>query len=147
MESMRTWTAERGIAIEPHGPDASARLAGLERSRLPAWADRIHVGDARTWSRAPALRFDSARTELGHAAPAERPALIARLLHMVVKADGRLIACWYGSTSAGIETVEPVADPLRGWGSTVAGEAGSRDSKGVRFTRVAWVDGPGRIAP
>ena len=145
MESMRTWAGERGFAIEPHGLDASARLAQLARDRLPAWADRVHAGDAREWE--PYARFDFVRTEFEYAAPADRPALIEHLLHRVVRSDGRLIVCTYGSASAGIETVEPVAGPLREWGYLVAGEAEARDLNGVRFTRVAWIDGPERAAP
>jgi hypothetical protein len=40
-----------------------------------------------------------------------------------------------------------VAEPLRAWGYAVAGEADARDKNGVRFTRVAWVDGPERSGP
>ena len=103
------------------------------------------MGDARTWE--PSTRFDFVRTELEYAAPADRPALIDHLLRRVVRSDGRLIVCTYGNASAGIETVEPVAEPLREWGFRVAGEAEARDSNGVVFTRVAWIDGPERTAP
>jgi SAM-dependent methyltransferase len=145
MESVRTWAAERGSAIEPYGLDASTVLAALARDRLPGWADRIHVGDARSWEPAdPTRRFDFVRTELEYAERDERPALVDHLLRRVAAPDGRLIVCAYGNASRGIETVEPVADPLRTWGHTVAGEAESRDSNGVRFTRIAWIDGSER---
>ncbi len=146
MESVRTWAAERGSAIEPYGLDASERLVELARGRLPAWADRIRVGDARTWTphAAPVRWFDFVRTELEYAAPDDRPALVDHLLRRVAAPDGRLIVCTYGRASAGIETVEPVAEPLREWGYTVAGEAEAQDSHGVRFTRVAWIDGQER---
>jgi hypothetical protein len=103
------------------------------------------VGDARTW--VPPRRFDFVRTELEYAERHGRPHLVQHLLRHVVSPDGRLIVCTYGKASQGIETVEPVAEPLRAWGHTVAGEAEARDANGVRFTRVAWVDGPERSAP
>ena len=145
MESVRTWAAERGHAIEPYGVEASPRLAELARSRLPAWAGRIAVGDARTWGpHDPTRGFDFVRTELEYAWPAERASMIEALLRRAVAPDGRLIVCSYGTASSGVETVEPVAGPLRAWGFTVAGEAESRDANGVRFTRIAWIDGPAR---
>jgi SAM-dependent methyltransferase len=145
MESVRTWAAERGHAVEPYGLDASPGLSELARARLPRWAERIHVGDARTW--VPPHRFDFVRTELEYAERHERPHLVEHLLRHVVSPDGRLIVCTYGKASQGTEMVEPVAEPLRAWGYTVAGEAEARDANGVRFTRVAWVDGPERSAP
>lgn len=144
MDSVRTWAAERGHALEPYGLDASSALASLARTRLPQWAERIHVGDARAWE--PPRRFDFVRTELEYAERHERPDLVAHLLRHVVSPDGRLIVCTYGNASQGIETVEPVAAPLRAWGHTVADEAEARDSNGIVFTRVAWVDGPARHA-
>ena len=135
----------RGHAIEPYGLDASAGLAALARDRLPQWAERIVDGDARTWEPDdPSRRFDFVRTELEYAERHERPALVDHLLQRVVAPSGRLIVCTYGKASQGLEMVEPVAAPLREGGFTVAGEAESRDANGVRFTRVAWIDGPGR---
>ncbi len=139
MESVRTWAAERGLTIEPYGLDASTRLIDVARSRLPAWADRFFVGDARVWTPPTGLRFDFVRTELEYAAPPGRPALVRRLLRHLAP-GGRLIVCTYGRASAGIETVERVAEPLREWGFAVAGEANAHDSNGVVFTRVAWID-------
>jgi SAM-dependent methyltransferase len=144
MESMRIWATERGFAIEPSGLDVSRKLAELAQRRLPAWAGRIHVGDARAWAPAPSRRFDFVRTSLECADRAGRPALVEHLLQRVVAPGGRLIVCAYGKASAGIETVEPVGAPLREWGHVVGGEAFARDSNGVVFTRVAWIDGPGR---
>lgn len=144
MESIVTWAAGRGFAIEPFGLDASASLVELARIRLPAWADRFFVGDARTWRPPPGTRFDFVRTELEYAHRPERPALIAHLRSNVVATDGRLIVCAYGAASAGVETVERIAGPLRSWGNAIAGEAQSEDANGVVFTRIAWIDGPAR---
>jgi SAM-dependent methyltransferase len=144
MESVHAWAGADGHAIEPYGLDASAALVERARTRVPAWADRFFVGDVRRWTPPTGTRFDFVRTELEYAAPLERPDLIRHLLRHVVAPSGRLIVCAYGRASAGVETVEPVAEPLRTWGLTVAGEADADDTNGVRFTRVAWIDGPAR---
>jgi SAM-dependent methyltransferase len=146
METMLAWAAERGHAIEPFGLDVSSKLVDLAKTRNPQWAGRFFVGDARVWTPPPGVRFDFVRTELVYAHPEERPGLVAHLRADVVAPDGRLIVCAYGAASAGIETVERIAGPLRSWGHAVAGEAEARDSNGVVFTRIAWVDGPARRA-
>src|SRR5918999_6398425 len=65
MESVRRWTAERGLAVEPYGLEIALDLAELARRRLPHWADRIFVGNARSWK--PPRRFDFVRTGLEYA--------------------------------------------------------------------------------
>jgi SAM-dependent methyltransferase len=144
MESVSRWARQQRHAVEPFGLDASARLVELARTRLPAWADRFFVGDARRWAPPHGMRFDFVRTELEYAPLDERPALVRHLLLDVVAPDGRLIVCAYGKASAGVETVEPVSDPLRAWGHVLAGADDAHDANGVRFTRVAWIDGPAR---
>jgi SAM-dependent methyltransferase len=144
MASVAAWAREDGHVVEPFGIDVSAKLAALARERLPEWSDRIHVGDARTWEPSPGMRFDFVRTELEYAGRAERPALVAHLLERVAAKDGRVIVCGYGAASAGLETVEDVAGELRSMGFDIAGEAEARDANGVRFTRIAWMDGPDR---
>jgi 2-polyprenyl-3-methyl-5-hydroxy-6-metoxy-1,4-benzoquinol methylase len=58
MESVATWCAERGLAVEPYGVDISPALAELARRRLPQWADRIWAGNAADWRPPRDLRFD-----------------------------------------------------------------------------------------
>src|SRR5215470_9284563 len=41
METLRDWTAAKGVRIDPYGLDLSARIAARARLRLPHWADRI----------------------------------------------------------------------------------------------------------
>ena len=144
MASIAQWATEENLAIEPYGLEASAKLAMRARERLPQWSDRIHIGDARRWQPPGGMRFDFVRTELEYAHRAERSALVAHLLEQVAARDGRVIVCGYGAASAGIETVEDVGAEIMAMGFEVAGEAEARDSNGVRFTRVAWVDGRGR---
>ena len=49
MESVQRWGAAKGLTIEPHGLDIVPELAALARRRLPQWAERIYVGNIRTW--------------------------------------------------------------------------------------------------
>src|SRR5436190_17274173 len=57
MESVQRWGAIRSLKVEPHGLDIVPELVQLARRRLPNWADRIHVGNIRTW-RPANRRFD-----------------------------------------------------------------------------------------
>jgi SAM-dependent methyltransferase len=142
LETLVGWTRARGCRIEPYGLDISAALAALARSRLPAWADRIEVGNALTW--APPRCFDLVRTELEYVPDARGREYVARLLRDVVAPGGRLIVCAYGSATRPERRVAPVGDLLRGWDFPVAGEAEAADLNGVVFTRVAWIDGEAR---
>jgi SAM-dependent methyltransferase len=46
METIVVWATERGHDLEAYGLDISPKLAALARTRLPAWTDRIFVGNA-----------------------------------------------------------------------------------------------------
>jgi hypothetical protein len=87
-------------------------LVDLARERLPAWADRIFLGDALTWE---PRRFDFVRTELVYA-PEHRQGELARsLLADDVAPGGRLILFGYGSPRRNLPT-HPVCEltrPLR----------------------------------
>jgi SAM-dependent methyltransferase len=139
METVPVWAAARGYQIEPHGLDISPQLAALARQRLPIWADRIHVGNAATWT--PPRRYDFVRTELVYVPPGREPQLITHLLEHVVAPGGRLLLCSYrprGQTDAA-----DIRGDLRAWGWTPAGEAIAHDQiRGGIATRVAWLDAP-----
>jgi len=138
METVAAWAAERGFWIEPFGLDLSPRLVALARSRLPAWADRVFVGNA--IDRTPPRRFASVRTELEYVPAARRRDLIAHLLDHVVKPVGRLIVCAY--RPAVVHDAEPIGDEVRRWGMAPAGEAVAIDCRdGGVPTRVVWIDG------
>lgn len=102
MESVARWAP---FPVEPYGLDFAPQLAAEARRRLPQWANRIFVGDARTWE--PPQRFDFVRFELVYVPEAEWRALAERLLRFVAPA-GRLIVCGYGG--------DEVIAPLRSWG-------------------------------
>jgi SAM-dependent methyltransferase len=134
MESVQAWGAEGGLQIEPYGLDISAELAELARRRLPQWADRIFVGNAREWI--PARRFDYVRTGLDYVPPTRRRALVGHLLRRVVSPGGRLIVGVFNEEKHERRTEKSVSS----WGLKIAGrvEAPHRDSR-VAY-RVVWVD-------
>jgi SAM-dependent methyltransferase len=103
LESVVAWSAHR---VEPYGLDFAPRLVEEARRRLPRWADRLFVGDARTWK--PPRRFDFVRTELVYVEEAERPPYVARLLERFLEPGGTLIVCGYGGAE--------VCSSLRAWG-------------------------------
>ena len=100
--------ADRAVWARP-----LARLVELARARLPAWADRVFLGDALDWE--PPRRFDFVRTELVSAPPDRRRELVERLLARVVSPGGRLIVCGYGSPRSGLPT-DPVRRLVRSFG-------------------------------
>jgi SAM-dependent methyltransferase len=110
LESLIRWSERR---IEPYGLDFSPRLVELARARLPAWADRIFLGDVLDWE--PPRRFDFVRTELVYAPRERRRELVERLLVRVVSPGGRLIVCGYGSPRSGLPT-DPVRRLVRSFG-------------------------------
>ena len=140
METVARWAASDGVTIEPFGLDLSEGLAGLARSRLPQWADRIWTGNVMTWQ--PRRRFDYVRTELGYVPEERRRDLVSRLLSDYLVPGGIAILCSYGSARDPSNTVYDIAGLLRSWGFEVAGEAESADTNGVVISRVAWVAAP-----
>jgi SAM-dependent methyltransferase len=138
MESVQTWSAARGIAIEPYGLDIAPELAQLAQRRLPHWADRIFVGNALGW--VPPFRFDFVRTGIEYVPPSRRRDLAAWLLEHAVAPGGRLIIGKYNEEIAP-RTIE---DTLRRWGFAVSGRADRAHRTEPRIAyRVVWIDAGG----
>jgi SAM-dependent methyltransferase len=137
MESVRRWGAENGQDVEPYGLEISPELAALARQRLPEWADRIFVGNAREWL--PQRRFDFVRTGLDYAPPTRRRELVEHLLENVVARGGRLIVGVFNEEKDERRTEEH----LTSWGFEIAGrvDAEHRDPRVVY--RVFWLDARG----
>ena len=89
MESAARWGEERGVSIEPYGLEISWRLAALARHRLPAWADRIWVGNAWDWQ-AP-RRFDLVHTGIDYVPRERQHAYLSRLLREFLTVKGELV--------------------------------------------------------
>jgi SAM-dependent methyltransferase len=134
MEGVREWGAERGFEIEPYGLEIAPELAALARRRLPHWADRIFVGNAREWL--PPRRFDFVRTGLDYAPPTRRRELVEHLLANVVAPGGRLIVGVFNEERRRRQTEDRVAS----WGFRIAGrlDAEHRDPRVVY--RLLWID-------
>jgi Methyltransferase domain len=140
MESVARWTAERGLAVEPHGVDLSPELVSLARRRLPRWADRIWVGNAIEWQ--PPRRFDfvSARTEY---VPARRRGdLLDHVLRHLLAPGGRLILGPYTEEQARPETWVEAQVEADGYAIAGRSEAPHHDPRCVR--RTFWIDRAGR---
>jgi hypothetical protein len=125
MESVAQWSP---FAIEPHGIDFAPGLVELARSRLPVWADRIWVADARSWTAPFTFDFVHARLELD-------------AIDEVLRLGRRVIFSSDGSfRRADSPKAEPVADRLRERGLAVAGELYERSDEHQVEIAVAWVD-------
>ena len=138
LETLTAWAAEDGIRLEPYGIDIVPELLDLARSRLPGWADRLVVANARDWR--PGRRFHYVRTGLDYVPEPRRPSLLEHLLAHVVASDGRLIV----GVQNELVDAEPLADVAAGWGFQVAGRAAvpHRDPRARRT--LFWIDAPGR---
>jgi SAM-dependent methyltransferase len=134
MESVRAWSVEKGHQIEPYGLEISPELAELARRRLPHWADRIFVGNARDWS--PPRRFDFVRTGLEYAPPGRRRELVERLMREVVTRGGRLIVGVFNEETDVRATEEAVAS----WGFPIAGRLDAPHRNPAIVYRVFWLD-------
>jgi 2-polyprenyl-3-methyl-5-hydroxy-6-metoxy-1,4-benzoquinol methylase len=89
MESLQRWAEERGVLVEPYGLDISQRLAALAQRRLPAWADRIEVGNV--LEHAPKRRYHLVATALDYVPPARRRESIERLFREHLVPGGRVV--------------------------------------------------------
>jgi len=134
MESVATWAREDGHVVEPFGLEISEKLADLARSRLPAWHDRIFVGNALFWT--PPARFDFVRTEMVYVPVTRRREYVDRLLNSFVAEGGRLIVCSYGSSRPDGQRTEPLTDAFAAWGLTIAGVFDALSDHGFITTRV-----------
>jgi len=90
MESAQRWGAHRNLNIEPYGLDIVPDFVDLARRRLPQWADRIHVGNIRSWEPANE-RFDFVLIRPEYAPAKRRVELVLHVLNRVLKPGGRLI--------------------------------------------------------
>lgn len=118
MESVRSWCAERGIVIEPYGVDISPELAALARTRLPQWAERIHVGNAAEWI--PPRRFDYVRLGLEYVPRSRRAAFLAHVMSHYVLPNGRLIIGPYSEERDETRVKPTLEDEVKRWGFVIS---------------------------
>jgi RimJ/RimL family protein N-acetyltransferase/SAM-dependent methyltransferase len=136
MESVQRWGAARGLTIEPYGLDIVPEFVEFARRRLPLWADRIFVGNIRTWQPA-GKRFDYVMLRPEYAPPNRRIDMVRHVIEHVLKPGGRLIF-FVGTEEIGVRSVE---DSLMEHGFIVGGRVEvphPRDSRVVR--RLFWID-------
>jgi SAM-dependent methyltransferase len=138
MESVARWSRAKGLEVEPYGLDISPELAEVARRRLPAWADRIHVGNALGWT--PPFRFDIVRTGLEYVPPGRRRDLVDWLLEGMVAPGGRLVVGKFNEEVGSRELEEQ----LTSWGFRLAGRAERPHRHEPRLAyRVVWIDASG----
>lgn len=136
MESVAEWAAGRGYRIEPYGVDLAPGLVAEARRRLPAWADRIEVGNAIDCRPAGGRRFTFVHTLLDCVPDRRRADLLRHALAHLVEPGGRLLVSHYQPAGG---TDRTAGQHLRVLGFPVDGEAGG---DGSRPPQTAWVDAP-----
>jgi SAM-dependent methyltransferase len=104
MESVYRWGAAVGFDIEPYGLDIVPEFVDLARHRLPHWADRIYLGNIRTWQ-PQGDRFDFVLVRPEYAPPSRRADMVDHVIKHVLKAGGRLIV-FVGTEEVELRRVE-----------------------------------------
>jgi 2-polyprenyl-3-methyl-5-hydroxy-6-metoxy-1,4-benzoquinol methylase len=136
MESVHRWGAARNLVIEPYGLDIVPEFVELARRRLPQWADRIDVGNIRTWQ-PQGNRFDYVLIRPEYAPASRRADMVRHIVRHVLKPGGRLIV-FVGTEEVGSRSVEA---SITTHGIPVHGRVEiphPRDSRVVR--RLFWID-------
>ena len=138
MESVHRWGSNKNLRIEPHGLDIVPELVQLARRRLPNWADRINVGNIRTW-RPINHRFDFVLIRPEYAPATRRIDMVRHVMDHVLMPDGRIIV-FVGAEETELRWVESTiatAIPVHGRVEIPH----PSDNRLVR--RLFWIDGRG----
>jgi 2-polyprenyl-3-methyl-5-hydroxy-6-metoxy-1,4-benzoquinol methylase len=138
MESVHRWGAAKNLNIEPYGLDIVPEFVELARHRLPHWADRISVGNIRTWQPA-SDRFDFVLIRPEYAPPGRRADMVGHVINHVLKPGGRLIV-FVGTEEVELRRVET---SITDHGFIVRGRVEvphPGDSRLVR--RLFWIESP-----
>ena len=90
IEKLAEWGRERGRALECCGLDISEQLVELARRRLPAWRDRLFLGNALYWEPEHKFRYVCVK-ELDYVPRGRRREFFLHLLDNYVQEGGRLI--------------------------------------------------------
>jgi GNAT superfamily N-acetyltransferase/SAM-dependent methyltransferase len=139
MESVHRWGKAKNLTIEPFGLDIVPEFVERAQSRLPQWADRICVGNIRTWQPSGDW-FDFVLLRPIYAPPGRRAAMIGHVIDHVLKPGGRLIVL-VGTEEAVLWTAEREISEA---GFAVRGrvEIPHPQDEGV-VRRLFWIDSPG----
>jgi hypothetical protein len=89
LECLAGWARARGIDLDLFGLELNPRLAATARTRLPALAGHIYIGNVVDWL--PPQRFTYVRTCLEYVPTDQAPALIKRLRERFLEPGGRLL--------------------------------------------------------
>jgi SAM-dependent methyltransferase len=136
MESVRRWGAAKNLDIEPYGLDIVPEFVEGARRRLPQWADRVHLGNIRTWQPA-GERFDYVLLRPIYAPPGRRGDMVGHVIDHVLKPGGRLVV-FVGTEEVELRSAEA---SITAHGFTVHGRVEvphNKDSRVVR--RLFWID-------
>jgi SAM-dependent methyltransferase len=134
VECLRSWGAERGLALAPFGLDLSAELVELARERLPAFRSNFHVGNAWSWS--PPRRFTYVYSVADVVPLTHLGSYLSRLRREFIEPGGRLIVGSYGSHSRRLPPLD-LAQLLPSLGLAISGTATAGPGGIVRF---AWTE-------
>ena len=102
-----------------HLVDQTVTASDLARGRLPAWAGRIHTGNAIDWM--PSQRYDFVRTGLEYVPLRRRGDLMRHLLDHAVAVDGRLVIGSFSEERPDLLVGERLEEQISSWGFVISG--------------------------
>jgi SAM-dependent methyltransferase len=95
LESLITWSIEKGIIIIPWGLDIGPRLIELARGRFPQHRDHFFIANA--WDWIPPRKFQYVYTLFDMVPENRFSKYVGKLLYLAVERGGTLIIGAYGS--------------------------------------------------
>lgn len=125
MESVVQWSVH---PVEPYGIDFAPGLVECAKRRLPEWAPRIVLADARTWT--PPMRFDFVHVRLDQG---DVRAVLPFGRRIIVSSDGSF-------RTPESKRAERVDERLAALGLDVSGAEYRRSDEQRVEISVAWVD-------
>ena len=107
--------------------------------RLPAWAGRIHTGNAIDW--VPSQRYDFVRTGLEYVPLRRRGDLMRHLLDHAVAVDGRLVIGSFSEERPDLLVGERLEEQISSWGFVISGRTERPHHEDERLLyKTLWID-------
>jgi len=135
LESVLSWTKERGLSITPYGIDASEKLIKVAKTRLTAFENNLVVANAMSW--VSPLKYDFVRADLSYVLIESQEQFLQRIFNNFLTADGKVILCEF--RSKGQDVKEPWSlDKVKNWDFKIVNQVSTFYDK-IEMTRVMVV--------
>jgi SAM-dependent methyltransferase len=136
LECLREWTSKKGIEIVPYGLDYSPIMLQWAQERLPAFKEKLFLGNAWDWQ--PPCRFDYVNTATEYVPRNLCFPYLQRLLSDFLTEDGTLLVARYRSRNEDLSRGW-IDDELKAAGFNVVGVTHGFNGQGLEQCRVTML--------